>query len=351
MAEQHPLPPNALSSFETIRTLLQGKRPVVFLDYDGTLAPIVKRPDQAFMTDTMRAAVKNVAQKFVTAVVSGRSTQKVVNFVKLDELFYAGSHGLDITGPNWPLADRTSGGGATSNDDDTTGDTPGDTPGDTTGDVTGAAAANEGSSTVESENKENNDNTRKSGLSSQPVKHRVAQTFLPVLNSCRGRILTSINATLGADSNVEIEDNLLTFSVHYRNAVNCSAEEVRKVIDDVLIDSEYTDQLVCTAGKMVYEVRPQVQWNKGAAVLWLLETLGMNAEDNVIALYLGDDITDEDAFRALSESSWKGRCASIVVQGELDRKNGAMHRPTSALWSLKDTIEVQQFLELLSMIG
>ena len=84
---RHPLPPNALSSFEHIRELLQNKTPVVFLDYDGTLAPIVSRPDEAYMTETMRAAVKTVAEKFVTAVVTGRSTQKVVNFVKLNELF------------------------------------------------------------------------------------------------------------------------------------------------------------------------------------------------------------------------------------------------------------------------
>ena len=91
-AQKHPLPPNALSSFEHIRQLLHNKTPVVFLDYDGTLAPIVSCPDQAFMTETMRTAVKTVAQKFTTAVVSGRSTQKVVDFVQLDELFYAGSN-------------------------------------------------------------------------------------------------------------------------------------------------------------------------------------------------------------------------------------------------------------------
>ena len=108
--QKYTLPPNAKTQFEDIRKLLQGKRPVIFLDYDGTLAPIVSRPDQAFMTETMRAAVKTVAQKFTTAVVSGRSTAKVINFVQLDELFYAGSHGLDITGVrvSSPLPDMLS---------------------------------------------------------------------------------------------------------------------------------------------------------------------------------------------------------------------------------------------------
>jgi trehalose 6-phosphate phosphatase len=44
----------------------------------------------------MRAAVRNVAKYFPTAIVSGRSRKKVSEFVKLKELYYAGSHGMDI---------------------------------------------------------------------------------------------------------------------------------------------------------------------------------------------------------------------------------------------------------------
>lgn len=327
---KHPLPPNALSSFEHIRQLLHNKTPVVFLDYDGTLAPIVSRPDQAFMTETMRAAVKTVAQKFTTAVVSGRSTQKVVDFVQLDELFYAGSHGLDITGPH-----RSSTTKATGPVENTTDDT-------TTAPTTSAVPV------------------------SPPVKHRVAQTFVPVLKQCRLDLSSALDAALGHQSKVEIEDNVLTFSVHYRNAVGCTAKEVLQIINAVLVKPEYSQQLVCTAGKMVYEIRPRVQWNKGTAVLWLLDTLGMKGKEDVVALYVGDDVTDEDAFTALSEGAWQGRCASIVVQGENDRVwdektgggegsdgggGGYMHRPTSALWSLKDTVEVEHFLMSLSQIG
>lgn len=54
------------------------------MDYDGTLSPIVDCPDRAFMADEMRAIVGAVAAKFVTAIVTGRSYQKVYEFVKLD---------------------------------------------------------------------------------------------------------------------------------------------------------------------------------------------------------------------------------------------------------------------------
>jgi trehalose 6-phosphate phosphatase len=71
----------------------------VFLDYDGTLSPIVDVPDRAFMSDDMRRALNQLSNKFVTAIVTGRSTEKVYNFVQLDNLVYAGSHGFDIKGP------------------------------------------------------------------------------------------------------------------------------------------------------------------------------------------------------------------------------------------------------------
>lgn len=50
-------------------------------------------------TPQMRAAVRNVARAFPTAIISGRGREKVEAFVQLKELFYAGSHGMDIAGP------------------------------------------------------------------------------------------------------------------------------------------------------------------------------------------------------------------------------------------------------------
>ncbi|XP_051184130.2 probable trehalose-phosphate phosphatase 7 [Lolium perenne] len=91
--------PSALGKFEEIVAASKGKQIVMFLDYDGTLSPIVNDPDAAFMSDTMRMAVRSVAKQFPTAIVSGRCRDKVFEFVKLAELYYAGSHGMDIKGP------------------------------------------------------------------------------------------------------------------------------------------------------------------------------------------------------------------------------------------------------------
>jgi trehalose 6-phosphate phosphatase len=47
----------------------------------------------------MRDTVRQVAHLFPTAIISGRGRDKVEGFVQLPELFYAGSHGMDIAGP------------------------------------------------------------------------------------------------------------------------------------------------------------------------------------------------------------------------------------------------------------
>jgi alpha,alpha-trehalase len=91
--------PNALSRFAEIRARLAGKRPAVFLDYDGTLTPIVDRPDLAVLSEDVRAVVRDLAELCPVAIVSGRDRADVEQLVGLDGLFYAGSHGFDIAGP------------------------------------------------------------------------------------------------------------------------------------------------------------------------------------------------------------------------------------------------------------
>ncbi|XP_035840283.1 trehalose-phosphate phosphatase A [Helianthus annuus] len=100
--------PSALTSIEQIVNNVKGKRIALFLDYDGTLSPIVDNPDHAFMSNAMRVAVRNVAKCFPTAIISGRSRERVRKFVGLKELYYAGSHGMDIMCPvQSPAADHT----------------------------------------------------------------------------------------------------------------------------------------------------------------------------------------------------------------------------------------------------
>uniref|UniRef100_A0A0E0RES6 Trehalose-phosphatase n=1 Tax=Oryza rufipogon TaxID=4529 RepID=A0A0E0RES6_ORYRU len=87
---------STLVSFDEITSNAQGKKIALFLDYDGTLSPIVNNPEMAFMSPEMRETVRDAAKIFPTAIVTGRSRRKVFEFVKLVERYYAGCHGLDI---------------------------------------------------------------------------------------------------------------------------------------------------------------------------------------------------------------------------------------------------------------
>jgi trehalose-phosphatase len=87
-------------------------------------------------------------------------------------------------------------------------------------------------------------------------------------------------------------------------------------------------------GKKVYELLPDVAWDKGKAVLWLLETLGLDRE-NVRPIYIGDDSTDEDAFGVLQH-----RGVGILVTEQ--------SQPTTAGYSLKNPVEVERFLRALA---
>ena len=54
--------PHALADGEDVAGRLAGRRPAVFLDYDGTLTPIIDRPEDAVISDSMREAVQRLAR-------------------------------------------------------------------------------------------------------------------------------------------------------------------------------------------------------------------------------------------------------------------------------------------------
>ena len=114
--------------------------------------------------------------------------------------------------------------------------------------------------------------------------------------------------------------------------------EMPKIVEAVL--SEHPEDLKVTPGKMVYEIQPKIDWDKGKAVLYLLEALGLDRED-VVPMYLGDDVTDEDAFEAL-----EGRGIGIFV-GRADDPELA-GRSTSADYVLDEIEEVESFLNELA---
>ena len=106
-----------------------------------------------------------------------------------------------------------------------------------------------------------------------------------------------------------VEDKGLTLSFHYRTAEDPEAAEA------YLLEAASRARdggLVPRFGRMVLEVRPPLETNKGTAVRALLDGRGLSR-----ALYAGDDSTDLDAFRALDELEWGVRIG--VVSDESPR--------------------------------
>jgi trehalose-phosphatase len=132
---------------------------------------------------------------------------------------------------------------------------------------------------------------------------------------------------------VVVEDKGLTASIHFRQTPPPGLEKVRVA---VLEEAERAPQVIVRRGKRVWELWPNVAWNKGAAAQTILgRAFGPEWASRVAVVYLGDDQTDEDAFMALPEPA-------VTV------KVGPATSLTAACYLAADVDDVARFLELLA---
>jgi trehalose 6-phosphate phosphatase len=92
--------PSALARWEELLRRMEGREVALFLDYDGTLTPIVPNPEDARLSEAMRATLRALAGRYPVSIVSGRDLPVLQGFVRLEGVYYAGSHGFDIQGPD-----------------------------------------------------------------------------------------------------------------------------------------------------------------------------------------------------------------------------------------------------------
>lgn len=210
-----------------------------------------------------------MAELFPTAIISGRSTEKLQRFVQLEEPYYAGSHGLDI---RFPIID-----------------------------------------------------THKGETSAiQP-----AAEMRPLIDDLYHRLNKSVEHIAGAN----VEHNAFCLSVHFRNCLKDSLEEIKRIVIETVTDDP---RLKCQEGRKVLDIRPRIDWGKGEAVEYFLKAWSYTSDD-VVAICLGDDRTDEDAFKALRQGN---RGFGIVVSSKA--------KPSEAVYSLRDPSEVLKFLKKLT---
>lgn len=126
-----------------------------------------------------------------------------------------------------------------------------------------------------------------------------------------------------------LEDKQFTLSIHYRN-VYIQEEPTFKEIARKTVCA-FDPRLVITEGKEVLEVRPPVDWGKGRAVMEILKTSQHSAHS--LQMYIGDDITDEDAFQVIQPSG------ITIHVGKTSR--------THAQYYVTDVDEVLQILKII----
>ncbi|HLE02854.1 MAG TPA: trehalose-phosphatase, partial [Dehalococcoidia bacterium] len=130
-----------------------------------------------------------------------------------------------------------------------------------------------------------------------------------------------------------VEDKGLTLSVHYRLVEEDKAEEVWTIFERIIDAARSLGKVRATSGKKVLEVRPAIAWDKGRAIALLVEKYQRPFhKGKVLAVFLGDDLTDEDGFKVVE----KGNGISIFV--------GEENPGSQARYFLKSPAEVQEFL-------
>jgi trehalose 6-phosphate phosphatase len=246
-----------------------ARQPAVFFDFDGTLSEIVDDPDTARPAAGAAEALQKLAAHCPVAVLSGRDLADVTERVGLPGIWYAGSHGFELTAPE-----------GTHHQND-------------------AAAAT-----------------------------------IPVLE----QVAAQLRGQLGSIPGVVVEHKRFGVAVHYRNAAR---DRVGEVAAAVRAAGQH-HSLRVTTGREVIELRPDIDWDKGKTLRWVIDHLHhadyQGGSAPLLPIYLGDDITDEDAFDAVRNDG-----VPIVV-----RHNDDGDRATAALFALDSPARVAEFTDRLA---
>jgi len=220
-------------AWDSVAARIAGERLMLFLDFDGTLAPIAPTPDEAKLPPKTRALLERLASSTgcTVAVISGRELRDLERKIGIAGVVYVGNQGMEVRGGEL-------------------------VPGCT------VAPADRG--------------------------------MLERLREALGRRLEEIAGVL-------IEDKGSALAVHYRLARADYAPSVEAAVREALRDCEVESDVAVTRGKKVLEIRPRTACDKGTIVSFLLARERARSGDRpVIPLYVGDDLTDEDAFERLA---------------------------------------------------
>jgi trehalose-phosphatase len=210
------------------KKLATGRKIALFLDFDGTLVPIQKDPEQCFLSNKIKTQLLLLAGSpcCYLMVLSGRALSDIKKRIGIRKIYYGGNHGLDISGPNLRFT------------------------------------------------------------------HPKALILKLVIECVTRKLKKEITNIEGA----WLENKKFSVSLHFRSVRKENIPLIKRVF--YIVANEFIEgkRLSVIKGKKVIELTPNVSWNKGSAVLWILKQL----KNTCVPIYIGDDQTDETAFKALN---------------------------------------------------
>ena len=227
---------------------------LLFLDYDGTLAPFKNDPLTAFVLPEIKNSLDKLekSSKYYLSLVSGRKLNELKKMIDLSHSNYAGSHGLEIE-VIYPYQNQ------------------------------------------------------KIDVLSKKNYQKVKEEFLQA-------------------ESVELEDKGFGFALHFKSELK--KKEAKKELKVLFENTAYQ----VLSGRKIIEIRPK-GWDKGKAVNYITDQIKANLNlANGLRIYIGDDRTDEDAFKVVKDG------ITIYVQNENDLN-------TEAEFYLKDPSDTAELLK------
>lgn len=252
--------PNALGSYGQLIGITSARESMLFLDYDGTLSPIVSDPGEASLVAGAAEALELITKVCPVAVLSGRDLADVSGRVGTPGIWYAGSHGFELTEPD------------------------------------GTYHCND-----------------------------AAAGFVPILERAAADLRKSLDHIPG----VRVEHKRFAVAVHYR-------EVAPELVGEIVSATHQLGGRVglrVTGGRMLVELRPDLEWDKGTTLAWIRDRI--DPSGCRMPIYIGDDLTDEDAFDAVHFDG-----IGIVVGHDEDGD-----RRTAARFSLQSPDQVREFIK------
>jgi trehalose-phosphatase len=253
---------DAKTHMDTILSLIKKRGCILMLDYDGVLAPIVRHPNHSAVSQKTRDVLRTVSRIIPTVVVSGRSVRDVAHRIRISNIRYVGSHGMEFAYRGVVQQKR----------------------------VDRQAAAQFGAA---------------------------RQALLRCARNYRG---------------IAMSDKYCSFAVNYRGLRGHQAAQCRDMIRKILRPFAKEGSIRVVDNLMTIEIMPKSAWTKGESAAHVYSILTKRTSRKPVPVYIGDGLTDEDAFKAFK--------AGITIRV-------GKHEASAARYYFKERLEVDTFLAAL----